>query len=616
MVGALTLAVLGLPLLAGLLVIIAPRFVSTHAVQRLAPMTAGLVALIALALLPYGGESVVIVGAEWFPGAGSMGLALDVSSLCVVLVNSAAGCLVFLYALADDVRPTPLSWTLMLLALGAANAAFLADHFLGRYVALEIVALCVALLPLVEFRDSAAGIRLSSAIYLLLRLGDAGLLVAILELEAVSGTLFITPALQAGEALSGAPLQTMVVGFVLAVWVKLGGWPFHLWVQAGRRLALASRLWLYATLVPSLGAYLLYRVTPLLAVSSALQTTVLWIGAGGALLAALILTQTDQDRMLAYAGALQSGLILCVAAAGVKYAVWFGLLALIPVRLLLFLSVDLAKRRLLPTWRRVTVALFVLGGLALVTLDMLHIWWSGEGGASSAALFVAEMAVGLTALWVIRMAWQLWHLEPALKSADGAAGGRVMRWVVIGGLAGGVLVGGGMFRPLVHSLSRAADVTLPLPSSWWALWLPSFVPLALLGGGILGLILGWQRNRWVRKGIPVPPPLGEARKGDRDSAWDLQKGILRTAQMLQSVVEIDILERLLHLVAQTVANGVNVISFVERECLDKMVVQSVRAVVRAVRIVQRWHTGKLRYNLLWLPAALLLATFLLIIMGG
>jgi len=86
--------------------------------------------------------------------------------------------------------------------------------------------------------------------------------------------------------------------------------------------------------------------------------------------------------------------------------------------------------------------------------------------------------------------------------------------------------------------------------------------------------------------------------------------------MLQSVVEIDILERLLHLVAQTVANGVNVISFVERECLDKMVVQSVRAVVRAVRIVQRWHTGKLRYNLLWLPAALLLATFLLIIMGG
>jgi NADH:ubiquinone oxidoreductase subunit 5 (subunit L)/multisubunit Na+/H+ antiporter MnhA subunit len=497
----------------------------------------------------------------------------------------------------------------MLLAWAAAHAAFLANHFLGRYVALEIVALCVALLPLVAFQDSAAGIRLSSAIYLLLRLGDAGLLVAILELEAVSGTLFITPALQAGEVLSGARLQIIVVGFVLAVWVKLGGWPFHLWIQAGRRLALASRLWLYATVVPSLGAYLLYRVTPLLAVSGALQTTVLWIGACGALLAALILTQTDQDRMLAYAGALQGGLVLCVAAAGGKYAVWFGLLTLIPVRLLLFLSIDLAKRSRLLTWRKVTVALFVLGGLAWVTLNMLHIWWTGEGAPSPAALFVAEMAVGVTLLWVIRMAWHLWHLGPVLKGSDSAAGVERIRWLAVGGLAGVVLLGGGMFRPLARSLSRAADATLPLPASWRALWLPSLAPLALLVGGILGLILEWQRNRWGRA-------RAAAGEGDRDSAWGVQEGILRTAQVLQTVVEIDILERLLHVVAQTVANGVNVIRFVERECLDKMVYRSARAVVHAVRIVQRWHTGKLRYNLLWLPVVLVLATFLLIMMGG
>ncbi len=637
MVGTLTLVILGLPLLTAVGLAVAPRFVPERAAYVLAPVTTSLVALIALVLLPHVGESAVIVGIEWFPGAGSMGLVLDVASLCVILAISVSGFFVFLYALADDVRPKPLSWALMLLAWGAANAAFLANHFLGRYVALEIVALCVALLPLVPFRDSAAGIRMSSAIYLLLRLGDAGLLVAILELEAVSGTLFITPALQAGEALRGAPLQVMVVGFVLAVWVKLGGWPFHLWVQAGRRLALAPRLWLYATVVPSLGAYLLYRVTPLLVVSDALQTTVLWMGACSALLAALILTQTNQDRMLAWAGALQSGLILCVAAAGVKYAVWFGLLVLMPVRLLLFLSIDLAKRSRLP-WRRVAVALFVLGGLALVALDMLHIWWAGEGDVSSAALFVAEMAVGVMVLWVVRMAWQLWHLEPALQSSDGAAKSRVMRWMAVGGLAAGVLVGGGMFKPLTHNLSRAVDVTLPLPSSWGALWLPSLAlaGLALLLGGILGLILGWQRNRWGRVRSP-------AAVSTRDSPWGLQKGVLKIAQMLHNVVEVDTLEWLLRFVtqtvakgvkfvgfvehecldkwllgsvAQTVSNGVEAIRFMERECLDQVIHQSVRAVVRAVRIVQRWHTGKLRYNLLWLPAALLLATFLLIIMGG
>jgi hypothetical protein len=70
-----------------------------------------------------------------------------------------------------------------------------------------------------------------------------------------------------------------------AAWVKLGGWPFHLWSRAGRGLSLASQAWLYATLVPNLGAYLLYRVTPLLAVAGLLRTPLLWLGASCALIA-------------------------------------------------------------------------------------------------------------------------------------------------------------------------------------------------------------------------------------------------------------------------------------------------------------------------------------------
>ena len=139
----------------------------------------------------------------------------------------------------------------MLLALAATNVAFLIDHFLGRYVALEIMALCIALALLVEVRNSVGG-RLARRSYLLLRLGDAGLLTAILVLMDASGTLNIATALEAGSTLDATRLGWVVAGFMLAVWVKLGGWPFHLWSQPGRRLALSSQAWLYATVMPNL----------------------------------------------------------------------------------------------------------------------------------------------------------------------------------------------------------------------------------------------------------------------------------------------------------------------------------------------------------------------------
>ena len=94
---------------------------------------------------------------------------------------------------------------------------------------------------------------------------------------------------------------------------------------------MASQAWLYATVVPNLGMYLLYRVTPLLPLIGSLQTAALWLGAGGAALAALIaLTQSEPRSALVYVGAAQAGLALFVAAAGLKSAVWVGILVLTP----------------------------------------------------------------------------------------------------------------------------------------------------------------------------------------------------------------------------------------------------------------------------------------------
>ena len=302
----------GLPLVASALVVIWSRGSRPASARHLTMAATGLTGLCALALLPHvvDGPTIVING---MPGTGVMGLTTGATGLYAVLVTTWGAFIMLLPSLSsssygmDCAEHPPLSQAVMLLALAGTTVAFLADHFLARYVALEVVALCVAIAPLIEVRRPG-GIRLASTSYLLLRLGDAGLLAAILILWSASGTLSIDPALrfalgsvERGGVLEGGRLLFAVAGFVLAVWVKLGGWPFHLWSRVGRRLGLVSQAWLYATVVPNLGMYLLYRVTPVLAVASPLRTVALWLGVGGAVVAALIaLTQTDVRAAMVY----------------------------------------------------------------------------------------------------------------------------------------------------------------------------------------------------------------------------------------------------------------------------------------------------------------------------
>ena len=379
----LVLTVVGLPILSSALVLfLALRGARPATVHRATLATVGLTALCGLALLPYA-EQGPLVMVEWLPGTGPMGLTINASGLYAALGTTWGGFLILLGTTSRKEEFHPRSGAVTLLALAAAVAAFLADHFLARYVALEVVALCVALAPLVEIRDPA-GAHLAWTTYLLLRVGDAGLLAAILILHSSGGTLSIGPALKAGSVLDTVRLGWVAAGFILAVWVKLGGWIFHLWSRAGRRLSLASQAWLYANLVPNLGAYLLYRVTPLLVLAGPLRTVMFWLGAGGAVLAAVIaLTETDTRTALVYVGATQGGLALFVAAAGVKPAIWLGLLVLTPLRLLLFLAAPDPEGFPNPLGSRSAAYLFGLGGLALTAFSLLTTWWAREAGGYS-----------------------------------------------------------------------------------------------------------------------------------------------------------------------------------------------------------------------------------------
>ncbi len=629
---------IGLPLLASALMVVVGRRIRRSTAYAVMLAAIGLTAVLALASPPYPGDNPPIA-IEWLPGAGAMGLSASASSVWVAFVTAAAGFLALLGTASRGEEFEPLSGAVLLLTLAATNTAFLADHFLARYVALEIVALCVALAPLVEVRGSA-GIILASTGYLLLRIGDAGLLVAILILEDVTGTLSIGPALEhavsamkaISPTLNVAGLGCMVAGFVLAAWVKMGGWPFHLWSQAGTRLSLASQAWLYTIIVPNLGAYLLYRVTPLLAAAGPVRVAALWIGAAGSALAALMaLTRPEPRPAMAFVVAAQGGLTLFAAAAGVKAAVWLGILILTPVQLLLLLAADATQNARSARWRGVGVSAFGLGGFALTAFSLLTTWWAREAGVSLDALFVAQITTALVAIWTVRACRRI--SRPSRRS-DVQAAAHWTQGTTMGLLSGSILAGGLAFGPLVRSAATAAHLTLPaLPTLLTLLSYAATSP-PMLAVVILSLANWRLQGRSRHRPATVAGPEGEP--------LDLGKALTRAAQALRLVVEVGITEQIVALVVQVVMSGSRLAWAVEHDGLERFTENAARSTVKGAqgvyraieqkrlegllrrgvrnllalsRILQRWHTGRLRRNLLWIPVALALAVSIVFVCG-
>jgi formate hydrogenlyase subunit 3/multisubunit Na+/H+ antiporter MnhD subunit len=573
--------------------------------HALALAATGLTLFAALALLPYAERNPSLV-ITWLPGTGAMELVATPAKLYILLATVGSAFLALLSTAAEEGEYPPLSRAVLLLALGAANAAFLAEHFLARYVALEMVALCVPL-ALVAEAISSAGMTPAWNSYLLLRLGDAGLLAAILILRQSSGTLQIGPALQGAEGLGAGALGAAVAGLLLAVWVKMGGWPFHLWAEPGRRLTLASQGWLYAILVPNLGIYLLYRVAPLLAISSA-QAIILWLGAGGAALAMLIALLRSHTRdALVYLGASQAGLLLFIAAAGPVSALWLSLIALTPLRLLLFLANDLAQRARSPVPRQVAAGCFALGGLALAAFGFLLTGWAREAGAPLDALLLLEGALALTAVWTAVAARRL-TLTATSEQSGTATAPRWPQWLAAGLLVAGVVAGGLLFAPLTRHLAGSGGLKLPpIPTLPRLLLYGASAPASLTI--LVCLLLLWQLRRRLRLGsVALPESVGQN--------YNLEEGLTRAGQALRAIVEEGILEQLIALTARATVDGARfAYRFVEQDGLEGLLRHAVQAVLAGSRALQRRHTGRLRLNLFWVAASLLLAAAALVIIG-
>ena len=281
------------------------------------------------------------------------------------------------------------------------------------------------------------------------------------------------------------------------------------------------------------------------------------------------------------------------------------------------------------------VAFHALGGIALVALGVLTAWWVWAAGVPPVVSFVVEVAVGLMVVCLARTARRLWRSKPASKRRDDPSGVGAARWTVLVLLAGTLLAAGGVFVPLAHLAASVTRAALPLPSAFLDLSRLPSAGLATLLALLIGIGFGARQDgRWWR-GVPIAA-------WEETSAW--QDGLFRVAQVLHDVIEVGLLERVVRWVwqdgtfglAQTLYRAIEAgfleqcvrrtgrvvtdsaratYDVVEQAGLEGILRGGVRVVLAASRTLQRWHTGRLRRNLLWLPAVLTLALLALAIWG-
>jgi hypothetical protein len=424
-----------------------------------------------------------------------------------------------------------------------------------------------------------------------------------------------------------APLLGLTAaGFLLAVWVKIGAWPFQVWGSIGQRLAPRHGAWLYGTVFPNLGLYLLYRTAPLIRAGGPLGQAALWLGAAGAVLSALLALRQrdlDQEMTLPHVFAMLGGLTVVAASGGLQVAIWLSIWVLTPVRVLLHLAARAPAR---DPVRSLGAA---LGAIGVVGWALVLTYWARHAGLSTVALHLAELAVALLGVWGVLTIRSAWSALRVLRRERA----RMTRSVGMGVLGLAVVAVPWMLDPLAASYEAYHGRFLACPGPLVLLRYVGTMPAAWIVAVLAVLVALWGRGRLPRPVVQTP---GDAAPANAPELWlgrlsgavrrtiegqILEKGlaqgvyaVLRGSRLIHRYVEQGILERMLVDGVRAIMRGSRLVyQHVEQATLEGALRRVVQGIVDVARVGQSWHTGRLRRNLLWIAASVVLALTILLL---
>ncbi|HHJ99085.1 MAG TPA: NADH-quinone oxidoreductase subunit L [Actinobacteria bacterium] len=353
-------------------------------------------------------------------GSIDIGLLADPLAAMMLVVVGVVASMVIIFSfgyMADD-PSQPRYFSLISAFTAAMNGLVLSTSLVGLFVAWELVGACSYLLIGFWFTKPSAA-RAAVKAFLVTRVGDVGLLLALALLWRETSTLVIADVLAAVPTLAPTTITTVALLLFVGAAGKSAQFPLHVWLPDAMEGPTPVSALIHAATMVAAGVFLVARTWPLFEASESAQLVVLVIGTVTALGAATIaVPQTDIKRVLAYSTISQLGFMFAALGAGAWVAAFFHLVTHAAFKSLLFLASgsvihgsgtqDLREMGGLGRIMPITGATWLVGVAALAGLPPLAGFFSKDAvldavwvhaPVAGVALFVAS---GLTAFYSFR----------------------------------------------------------------------------------------------------------------------------------------------------------------------------------------------------------------------
>ncbi len=383
---------------------------------------------------------------HWFSVNGfavDVGLRLDGLSFALLGVVTGVGFLIHLFA----------AWYMrgeggygrffayMNLFVASMLVLVLGDDLLVLYLGWEGVGLCSYLLIGFYHRDPANGAAALKA-FVVTRIGDVCLAIALFMLYAACGTLNITAVLEKAPQLwqSGDPAVAWIALLLLGGAVgKSAQLPLQTWLADAMAGPTPVSALIHAATMVTAGVYLIARLHGIFLLAPDVLALVGVVGGLTLLLSACsALVQTDIKRVLAYSTMSQIGYMFLALGVGAWHAAIFHLMTHAFFKALLFLAAGAVivachheqnifrmggLRRKLP----LVYAAFLVGGSALAALPLVTagfyskdaILWAALAAGQQPLVIAGLVGAFLTALYTFRLIFIVFHGEARTAAQPG-----------------------------------------------------------------------------------------------------------------------------------------------------------------------------------------------------
>jgi NAD(P)H-quinone oxidoreductase subunit 5 len=361
----------------------------------------------------------------WFKAADfDLSFALEVSPISVgaTVLITGLSLLAQTYALGYMEKDWALArfFALMGFFEAALSGLAISDSLFLSYALLEMLTLSTYLLVGFWYAQPLVVTAARDA-FLTKRVGDLLLLMAVVTLSTMAGSLNFSDLYEWAQTANLSPTVSALLGLALIAGPagKCAQFPLHLWLDEAMEGPNPASV-LRNSLVVAGGAYVLYKLQPILALSPVALNALVIMGTVTAVGASLVsIAQIDMKRALSHSTSAYMGLVFLAVGMQQGGVALMLLLTHAIAKALLFMSSgsvifttntqDLTEMGGLWSRMPATTTAFVVGAAGMVTLLPLGSFWAMLGWADGLALIspwviaVLVLVNGLTALNLTRL---------------------------------------------------------------------------------------------------------------------------------------------------------------------------------------------------------------------